>query len=170
MGFSPLEGLVMATRSGDLDPAAVSHLEGRLKLSGDELVGKLNRECGLEGLSGGCGNPAELLERSDPEAQFALDLYCYRVRKYLGAYLAVLGGCDGIAFGGGVGEHVPAVRERILAGMQWAGVELHPQTNQETRGREARISSPGSRITVRVIPVEEETLLLQAALSAGASG
>lgn len=160
----------MATRCGDLDPAAVSHLEGRLGLSGDEVIAKLNRECGLEGLSGGCANPAVLLERSDAQGQFAVDLYCYRVRKYLGAYLAVLGGCDGIAFGGGVGEHVPGVRERILSGMRWAGVELDPDANRAARGRESRISSGGSRVTVRVIPVQEETLLLQAALRAGISG
>ncbi len=165
MGFSPLEGLVMATRCGDLDPTVVAHLERHLGLSGAEVIARLNRECGLAGLSGGGTHPAELLESPSGEAQFALDLYCYRVRKYLGAYLAVLGGCDGIVFGGGVGEHVPEVRERILAGMAWAGVALEPASNREARGSEALISVPGRRPAVRVIPVEEERLLVRAALS-----
>jgi acetate kinase len=170
MGFSPLEGLVMATRSGDLDPAIVAHLEGRLGLSGDEVIARLNRDCGLAGLSGTGGNPQELLESASAEAQFAIELYCYRVRKYLGAYLAVLGGCDGIAFGGGVGEHVPGVRERILAGMEWAGVKLDAAANRASRGAESRISASGSRLTVRVVPVQEEALLLRAALAAGTAG
>jgi acetate kinase len=165
MGFSPLEGLVMATRCGDLDPTVVAHLGQRLGLGAAEVIVRLNRECGLGGLSGGCTNPSELLASPSAEAQFALELYCYRVRKYLGAYLAVLGGCDGIVFGGGVGEHVPEIRERILAGMAWAGVALEPAANRQARGSEALISAPGRRPAVRVLPVEEERLLVRAALS-----
>src|SRR5208282_2284215 len=96
MGFSPLEGLVMETRSGDADPAIIPYLERRLGVSGDEVVELLNTQSGLTGLSGAEGNPAMLLQNPAPQARFALELYCYRIRKYVGAYLAVLGGCDGI--------------------------------------------------------------------------
>jgi acetate kinase len=99
-----------------------------------------------------------------PQAQFTLDLYCYRARKYIGAYLAVLGGCDGIVFGGGVGEHVPAVRERILTGMTWAGVEIDVQANGGARGQEARIDTARLPVRVHVIPVQEEQMLVEAAL------
>jgi acetate kinase len=98
-----------------------------------------------------------------------VDLYCYRARKYIGAFLTVLGGCDGIVFGGGVGEHVPAVRQRILTGMDWAGIEIDPAANESARGQEARIDSTHRRVRVQVIPVEEEGVLVaaaQAALSA----
>jgi acetate kinase len=103
MGFSPLEGLVMATRSGDVDAAAVPFLQHKLGITGESLVALLNEQSGLLGVSGSDANPSALLASTDPRAQFALDLYCYRLRKYIGAYLAVLGGCDGIVFGGGVG-------------------------------------------------------------------
>ncbi len=165
MGFSPLEGLVMATRSGDIDPAVVPYLQRRLARSGDEIVELLNREAGLRGLSEGSADLSALLSTGDSRAEFALDLYCYRARKYIGAYLAVLGGCDGIVFGGGVGEHVPAVRARILDGMQWAGIELDARANVAAVGREARIDGPQSRIEIHVIPIDEERMLTAAARS-----
>src|SRR5262249_25579504 len=99
MGFSPLEGLVMGTRSGDVDPAVVPYLEKRLAKSSEEIIAILNRESGVAGLSGGNTNLGKLAADPSTQAQFALDLYCYRARKYVGAYLAVLGGCDGIVFG-----------------------------------------------------------------------
>src|SRR5262249_54549561 len=139
MGFSPLEGLVMATRSGDLDPAVVPYLARRLEKTPDEIVSILNHEAGVSGISGGITDLGKLAADPSPQAQFAVDLYCYRARKYIGAYLAVLRGCDGIVFGGGVGEHVPAVRQRILAGMEWAGIRIDPAANERARGQEARI-------------------------------
>jgi acetate kinase len=163
MGFSPLEGLVMATRSGDVDPAIVPYLQQRLKISSDEVIERLNRRAGLAGLSGTDNNPEELLASCSPQARFAVELYCYRARKYLGAYLAVLGGCDGIVFGGGVGEHVPGVRERILSGMQWAGIELDRAANEAARGQESRIDSPSSRVRVQVVKVDEELVMVRAA-------
>jgi acetate kinase len=165
MGFSPLEGLVMATRCGDIDAAVVPYLQRRLRLSSDEVVELLNREGGLAGLSGGSGELSALLSDPDPHARFALELYCYRARKYIGSYLAVLGGCDGIAFGGGVGEHVPAVRGQILAGLQWAGIQLDRAANEAARGQEARITLPDSQIAVQVIPVDEDQVLTAAALT-----
>jgi acetate kinase len=164
MGFSPLEGLVMGTRSGDIDPAVVPYLEKRLRKSSDEIISLLNRESGVFGLSGGATELGKLAADPSPEAQFAVDLYCYRARKYIGAYLAVLGGCDGIVFGGGVGEHVPAVRQRMLAGMGWAGIEIDAAANDAARGQEARIDTSRQPVRVHVIPVEEEGVLARAAL------
>lgn len=165
MGFSPLEGLVMATRCGDIDAAVVPYLQHRLDQSAAEIVARLNREAGLAGLSGGSGNLSELLASRDPRASLAVDLYCYRARKYIGSYLAVLGGCDGIIFSGGVGEHVPAVRALILAGMQWAGIQLDAAANEACRGQEGRIASPNSQVAVHVIPAEEDAMLIAAALA-----
>jgi acetate kinase len=165
MGFSPLEGLVMATRSGDLDPAVIPYLEKRLRKTSDEIVALLNRESGVSGLSGGVTDLGKLAADPAPQAQFAVDLYCYRARKYIGAYLAVLGGCDGIVFGGGVGEHVPAVRQRILTGMGWAGIEIDATANDAARGQEARIDTSRQPVRVHVIPVEEEGVLARAALA-----
>ncbi len=165
MGFSPLEGLVMETRSGDIDAAVVPYLERRLGLSGERVVEMLNGRCGLAGIAGSPADPQELLDGGPAEARFAVELYCYRARKYIGAYLAVLGGCEGIAFGGGVGEHVPEVRARILSGLEWAGIELDPTANQAVRGSESRINGTGSRVSVWVIPVAEELLMVHAALT-----
>ena len=163
MGFSPLEGLVMATRSGDIDPSVLPYLQKRLGLSSEQLVKLLNTESGLAGLSGKNANPSELLADAAPASQFAVELYCYRLRKYIGAFCAVLGGCDGIVFGGGVGEHSPEVRERALAGMEWAGIELDAVANGAARGAEAAIQSAGSKVRVQVIPVDEEVVMVRGA-------
>jgi acetate kinase len=166
MGFSPLEGLVMGTRSGDLDPAAVAYLAAKRHTSADRVIDWLNHECGLKGVSGVSGEMRQLLsEPRSLSAQFAIELYCYRVTKYLGAYLAVLRGYDGIVFGGGVGEHAPEVRARILGPLAWAGVELEPHANDRALGSEARISRPGSPIEVQVIPSDEDRLLAHAAFA-----
>ena len=165
MGFSPLEGLVMATRSGDVDPSILPYLQKRLSLTGEALIELLNHESGLAGLSGKAGNPAQLLADRTPQSQFAVELYCYRLRKYIGAYCAVLGGCDGIVFGGGVGEHVPEVRERTLVGMGWAGIELDAAANQAARGAEAAVQSSRSKVQVQVVSVDEERVMVRAAQS-----
>ncbi len=166
MGFSPLEGLVMATRSGDVDPAILPYLQKRLAVGSDQVIAMLNHEAGLAGVSGKSANPTELLADGTAQSQFAVELYCYRLRKYFGAYFAVLGGCDGIVFGGGVGEHAPEVREWALTGMAWAGVELDPNANRAARGAEAAIQTPQSRVRVHVIPVDEERVLVRAAETA----
>jgi acetate kinase len=170
MGFSPLEGLVMGTRSGDLDPAAVAFLGAKLHASPERMIEWLNRECGLLGVSGVSGDLRELMiePRSEPAA-FAIELYCYRAAKCLGGYLTVLRGCDAIVFGGGVGEHIPEIRARILAPLAWAGVELDEPANETARGREARISAQRSPIEVRVIPSDEDRLLASAALECSTS-
>lgn len=163
MGFSPLEGLVMATRCGDIDPSVVPYLSRHLSLSAEDVLELLNRRSGLLGVSGRTSGAGELLADADPQAQLAIEQYCFRARKYVGAYLAVLGGADGIVFGGGVGEHVPEVRERILRRLEWAGVVLDPEANRRARGGEARLSSAGSRVDVYAVETAEEPALARAA-------
>jgi acetate kinase len=164
MGFSPLEGLVMATRSGDVDAGIVPYLQRQLGRTGDEVIELLNTESGLAGLSGTAADPGQLAADGSPQAQFAVELYCYRIRKYIGAYLAVLGGCDGIVFGGGVGEHVPAVRARALANLEWAGIVLDPVLNDAARGGDARISDRSSKVPVHAAAADEEGVLVRAAV------
>lgn len=164
MGFSPLEGLIMATRAGDIDPGLILYLQTEIGFSPNDVETLLNRECGLRGLSGLSGDMHELLNSASPAARFAIDAYCYRARKYLGAYLAVLGGVDAILFGGGIGENSPEIRNRILTGMEFAGIALCDQENTRTVGIEGRISSNNSRVGVYVIPVDEQTLLAQEAM------
>jgi acetate kinase len=126
------------------------------------VIELLNGESGLAGLSGTAADPGQLAADGSPQAQFAVELYCYRIRKYIGAYLAVLGGCDGIVFGGGVGEHVPAVRARALANLEWAGIVLDPVLNDAARGGDARISDRSSRVPVHAAATDEEGVLLHA--------
>ena len=166
MGFSPLEGLVMATRCGDLDPGVVTFLQRAESLSAADMERLLNESSGLRGVSGISGDMRTLLAADDPRARLAVQLYCYRARKYLGAYLAVLGGADAILFGGGVGENAAAVRAAILEGMDWAGIRLDDAANSAiVSGREGRISAADSRIEAWVIPVDESQILAQEALA-----
>ena len=165
MGFSPLEGLVMSTRSGDLDAAAVTYLQREAGLDAEEVELVLNKQSGLLGLSGESGDMRVLLDSDSPEARLAVDLYCYRVRKYIGAYLAVLGGADAIVFGGGVGENSSRVRARILQGMEWLGVELAPILNDNAVGKEALISAPSGKREVWVVPVDEALVMAHEAIA-----
>jgi acetate kinase len=168
MGFSPLEGLMMATRSGDIDPGLLLHVQRTLSMTPDSMERVLNTGSGLLGVSGISGDMRTLLESAAPEAVLAVELYCYRARKYLGAYLAVLGGVDAVLFGGGVGENAPAVRERILGGLQWAGIHLDAAANRDATGNEARIdatSRPGhAGAAIWTLPVDESLLLAEEAL------
>jgi acetate kinase len=159
MGFSPLEGLVMATRSGDVDPGLLLYLQRQQGWSIDALEHCLNARSGLLGVSGQSADVRELLASERPEARLAMDLFCYRARKYLGAYLVVLGGADAVLFGGGIGEHAPRVRAQILQGLEWAGIALDAARNEEARGVEMRIATAQSRTDVRVIPVDEASIL-----------
>ena len=163
MGFSPLEGLVMATRSGDLDPGLVTYLI-RSGYSAEDLEQVLNHDSGLLGISGISGDMGRLLESERPEARLAIDLYCYRIRKYVGAYLAVLEGADALLFGGGVGENAPEIRKRILEPMSWCGFEVDAGANSATIGIEGCISPATGKIDVRVIPVNEAEQLAEEAV------
>jgi acetate kinase len=162
MGFSPLEGLMMATRSGDLDPGLMTFLQRQESLTPEEMDRLLNEQSGLSGVSGISADIRELLKSKDRYAGLAIDLYCYRARKYLGAYLAVLGGTNAVVFGGGVGENVPVVREKILAGMEWCGIHLDAKKNSDASGMSC-ISSETSRVEVWVTPVNEAAILAQEA-------
>ena len=164
MGFSPLEGLVMATRCGDLDPGVLLALMRR-GATPAELEALLHEQCGLLGVSGSSGDMRVLLASSEPAARLAVDLYCYRARKYIGAYLAVLGGADAILFGGGVGENAPAVRAQILSGLEWAGIAVDATRNAAAVGNEACISTAGSRVAAWVIPVDEARILAEEAVA-----
>lgn len=172
MGFSPLEGLVMATRGGDVDAGALLHLQRAANMSIDELQAMLNRESGLRGLTGGSGDMQQLLADDRPAARLAIEVYCYRARKYIGAYAAALGGVDAILFGGGVGEGSAAIRAKILQGMEWCGVELDAAANarasaahpQAIHRADAQVID-NRAVSVWVIPVDEEHALAQAALA-----
>jgi len=173
MGFSPLEGLVMATRCGDLDPGLLLYLQRELKLDTAGIHHLLHNASGLLGVSGISSDMRQLLQSADPAARFAIELYCYRARKYVGAYLAVLGGADAVLFGGGVGEHSPVIRERILSGLDWAGIGIDPAANGAAIGTETRIDpargTPG-RATAWVLPVDEAIVLVRQALHATGHG
>jgi acetate kinase len=165
MGFTPLEGLVMGTRSGDVDASIVSYLSEREKVEPAEVERWLNERSGLLGLSGRSNDMRELLrlaeQEKDKRAGFAIELFCYRVRKYLGSYLAVLGGADAILFGGGIGENAPEVRDRICKNMEWCGLRISPDRNQKavglSPGRAEEISTDESRLPAYVVAADEET-------------
>lgn len=163
MGFTPLEGLVMGTRSGDLDPAILDFMSAKEGLSSREVDMTLNKQSGLLGVSGLTSDMRELLaeeaESSDRRARLAIDLFCYRVKKYLGAYLAAMNGADAIVFAGGIGENSPDVRARILTGLDWLGIRLDAAKNAEVTGKEARIDAKDSRVELWVIPTDEELLI-----------
>lgn len=169
MGFSPLEGLVMATRCGDVDAGLLTHLQRIEGLSPDAAEALLNHRSGLLGLSGTSGDLRTLLASQDESARLAIDLYCYRARKYLGAYAGVLGGVDAVLFGGGVGEHLSAIRTRILADFEWLGIRLDEDANLAALGGRTRISRADSHVAVWVIPVDEAALLAEQALACLAS-
>ena len=163
MGFTPLEGLVMGTRSGDLDPAILDFVAAKEGLSLAELDSMLNKQSGLLGVSGLTADMRELLdeeaENGDRRARLAIDLFCYRVRKYIGSYLAAMNGADAIVFTGGIGANSARIRARICADMQWLGIELDVERNDEVSQAGGTIGRAGSRVGVWVIPTDEELLI-----------
>ncbi|HEX8600837.1 MAG TPA: acetate kinase [Chloroflexia bacterium] len=161
MGFTPLEGLVMGTRSGDLDPEIVSYLAEKEGVEVAEVEDWLNKRSGLLGVSGRTSDMRDLLAamETDARARLAVEIFCYRVRKYLGAYMAVLGGADGVVFGGGIGENAPLIRDRICGDLAWCGLELDAARNAAVVGEAGVISSEASRVLVYVVPVDESLLI-----------
>jgi acetate kinase len=162
MGLTPLEGLVMGTRTGDLDPAVTFHLARAAGLSLDEIEDRYQHRSGLAGLC--ADNDVRKVEAraadGDPAARLALDVYCHRIRKYVGAYHAVLGRLDAIVFTAGVGEHSTVVREGSLAGLEPLGIAVDPDRNRA--GDAARVISPdGSRVVVCVVPTDEERAIAE---------
>ncbi len=162
MGFTPLEGLMMGTRSGDVDPAAVLWLMDRENLSTQEVARILNHKSGLLGLSGTDSDMRAVLDaarRGNGRAELAIGVFCYRVKRYLGALFAVLDGCDAVIFTGGIGENAPEIRTRICDSLGALGIRLEPQLNENAAGTEARISAENSTREVWVIPTNEELLI-----------
>src|SRR3954471_23973218 len=168
MGFTPLEGLVMGTRCGDLDPAALLYLMGREELGAAEASALMNKHSGLLGLSGLSSDMRTLLEaeeKGNERARLAIEVFCYRLRKYIGSYVAALGGVDAIAFAGGIGENAPAVRERTMRGLEGLGLRLDPKRNDEAKGKEEEISPEGVGSRVFVVPTNEELMIARDAAS-----
>jgi len=162
MGFTPLEGLLMGTRSGDLDPAIILYLMSKDELTIHDVSTLLNRFSGLYGISGDSNDMRELIDAAakvDTQAETAIDAFCYRLRKYIGAYTAVLGHVDGLVFTGGIGENSPLVRERTCQGLAELGYEIDSARNQEAVGKSSEISAASSRIRIFVIPTNEELLI-----------
>ena len=164
MGFTPLEGLVMGTRSGDLDPAIIDFIAAKEGLSTREMDSLLNKQSGLLGVSGLTADVRELLaedaENGDRRARLAIDLFCYRVRKYIGAYLAAINGADAIVFAGGIGENSPEMRAAICGDLDWLGIRMDAARNTTiSGGAEGRFDADGSRVQLWVIPTDEELLI-----------
>jgi acetate kinase len=164
MGFTPLEGLIMGTRSGDIDPSLVEYLAAKDGLTLSEVDALLNKQSGLLGISGLTGDMRELLdeaaENHDRRAELAIALFSQRVKRYIGAYYAEMGGADAVAFSGGIGENAAPVRTRICEGLEVLGLQLDPDRNVATvGGAEGDISAAGARLRAYVIPTNEELLI-----------
>jgi acetate kinase len=163
MGMTPLEGLVMGTRSGDVDAAIVNLIATKEGLSTLEVEALLNTQSGLLGISGLTNDMRVLLQEveahDDRRARLAIEVFCHRARKYIGAFLASMGGADAIVFTGGIGENSPEIRARICAGLEWAGLRLDDNRNKQMVGQEGQISGDESTLHVFVIPTDEELLI-----------
>lgn len=164
MGFTPLEGLVMGTRSGDVDAALLDYIGAKEGMTLPQVETMLNSQSGLLGISGLTNDMRDLLaeanENQDRRARLAIDIFCYRVRKYIGAYLAALGGADAVVFAGGVGENAPEIRARICEGLQFAGLTLDHTANAAlVGGKEGRCSTSDSTLEAWVVPTDEELLI-----------
>jgi acetate kinase len=160
MGFTPLEGLVMSARSGDVDPGLLLYLLAEKKMSAKEAGVLLNKQSGLLGVSGSTGDMRTLLEKAaqDSHAAEAIDSFCYRAKKYIGAYAAALGGLDALVFTGGIGERAPAIRERICNGLEFLGIRIDAARNAANA---PVISASDGRVNVRVIQTDEDLMIVQ---------
>lgn len=158
MGLTPLEGLIMGTRSGDIDPGVILYLIEGLNLKPSEVSDILNKKSGLLGVSGVSNDFRNLLPlyNKDERVTLSIDMFCYRLKKYIGSYMAVLGNVDAITFTGGIGENVPLVREKSLSNMEMFGIKIDIEKNKEITGKEGEISSEDSKVKVFVIPTNEE--------------
>jgi acetate kinase len=163
MGMTPLEGLVMGTRSGDLDPAILSLIAAKEGMSLNGVETMLLTQSGLLGVSGLTNDMRvlqdELKDHDDRRVRLAIEIFSFRARKYIGAMLASMGGADAVIFTGGIGENSPEIRARICEGLEWAGVQLNSDSNQQTKGKSAEIGVEGSKLPIWVIPTDEELLI-----------
>jgi acetate kinase len=162
MGLTPAEGLVMGTRSGDLDPAILVYLARRLDAGVSDIDRIINKESGLLGLSGLSSDMRDIEEAAamgNARAELALAVFCYRIRKYVGAYAAAMGGLDAIVFTAGIGENSPVIRERVCRELGFLGVELDKTKNESERGRAVNLATPASRVRVLLVPTNEERMI-----------
>jgi len=163
MGFTPLEGLMMGTRCGDIDPAIPIHLQQQLGLSVDEVNNILNKKSGMLGLSHISNDMREIenevFVKNNPKAIMALDVYCYRIKKYIGSYFAVLNGLDVLVFTGGVGENMPLLREQVCRDMEAMGIKLDGEENSRRTDGIQVLSTTDSSVTVLKIPTNEELMI-----------
>lgn len=162
MGLTPLEGLMMGTRSGDIDGGAITYIEKKLGLNSDEMSTVLNKKSGLLGVSGISSDMREIfdaVQAGNERAKLAFEMYCYRIKKYIGAYAAAMGGCDIIVFTAGVGENQSQVRQLSCTGLEFMGVKIDEAKNNATHGEEAIISTSDSKVKVCVIPTNEELVI-----------
>ncbi|HAE38525.1 MAG TPA: acetate kinase, partial [Candidatus Riflebacteria bacterium] len=165
MGHTPLEGLAMGTRCGDLDPALILHIMKQYELTIPEMDNLLNKHSGVLGISQISSDLRDLEEdwpNKSERANLALDVYSHRIKKYIGAYMAVLNGCDAVIWTAGVGENSPIVRSIVHRDMSWLGIKLDLEKNEVTwRGAEGDITTPDSKVKVLVIPTNEELVIAQ---------
>jgi len=162
MGFTPLEGLLMGTRSGDCDPAIILHIMSQEELSLHEANTLLNKHSGLYGISGLSSDVREILKATAegrPNAKLALDVYTYRIKKYIGSYMAALGGLDILVFTGGVGENSPDVRRMSCAGLEFLGIRIDEEKNLAHKGEIGAVSADDSPVKVMVVPTNEELVI-----------
>ena len=163
MGFTPLEGVMMGTRSGDIDPAAIEYLGAKLNKNLPEMVQFLNKKCGMLGVSGissDCRDVTTAAEEGNERAILTLDMVGYRIKKYVGAFAAVLGGVDAIIFTGGIGEHSPEIRERVMEGTEYLGVDFDFELNKHPDKSDVSVlSKPSSKVKVAIIPTNEELVI-----------
>ena len=161
MGFTPLEGLVMGTRSGDIDPALVGYLAHREGMTAAEVETWLNKRAGLLGISGLSNDMRKLLAARDanPRARLAVDVFCHRARKYLGAYLAVLGGAEAVVFSGGIGENAAAIRREICRGMEWCGIRIDAAANATSSAEDRCVSAADSALQLWIVHADEEAVI-----------
>lgn len=168
MGLTPLEGVMMGTRSGDIDGGAVAFIQKKLGLDADGISNLLNKKSGVQGITGISSDMREIdaaAENGDKKAILALDMYNYRIKKYVGAYAAAMGGADIIVFTAGVGENQASMRSEVCKGMEWMGIKLDEEKNAKVRGVEAVISTEDSPVTVVVIPTDEELVIASDTMS-----
>lgn len=162
MGLTPLEGLMMGTRSGDIDPAAVLYIMKKEGLTPDQMDHLLNKESGVLGVTGKSSDMRDIesgVAAGDKDCILALSMYDQRIKKYVGAYLAELGGADAIIFTGGVGENQAITRETVCSGMEFCGIKLDKELNAKVHGTETVISTPDSKVKVIVVPTNEELVI-----------
>lgn len=163
MGFTPLEGIIMNTRSGDIDPAVVEFICNKEGKSVSEVLTMLNKKSGLYGLTNGVADMRDITENLDKkEIKLAFDVYCHRIKKYICSYFGVLGGADAIVFTAGCGEHTPELREAVTEGLEVLGIKVdHDKNWNAKRGAECEISADDSRVKVFIIPTNEELVIAQ---------